>query len=83
MKPAGHAAPAWHVCGMEVAAVNGSSCLAYIDPGSGTLALQLILATVLGGLFSLGGIVRKCWLGSAKRDVADRPAAADDSFCHD
>ena len=39
--------------------MDSSSFLAYIDPGSGTLIVQAILAAVLGGLFSLGGVLRR------------------------
>ena len=64
---------------MEVVAVSFSSCLAYIDPGSGTLVLQVILAAVLGGLFSAGSLLRKCWPRAARRDASDRPAVSDDA----
>ena len=64
---------------MEVAAVSGSICFAYIDPGSGTLALQVILAAVLGGLFSLGGVLRKWWPRAARHDAPDRPAVPDEA----
>jgi hypothetical protein len=33
--------------------------LAYIDPGSGTLIIQAIVAGVLGGIFSLGSVLRR------------------------
>jgi hypothetical protein len=35
--------------------INLSSPKAYLDPGSGSFILQLILATLLGGLFLIRG----------------------------
>lgn len=52
-----------------------SSSLAYIDPGSGTLIVQAILAVVLGGLFSVGGLVRRRFGLLARRRVLDRDLA--------
>jgi len=52
-----------------------SSSLAYIDPGSGTLIVQAILAVVLGGLFSVGGLVRRRFGLLARRRVPDRDLA--------
>ena len=49
-----------------------SSSLAYIDPGSGTLIVQAILAAVLGGLFSLGGVLRRRFGCFPGRKVLDR-----------
>jgi hypothetical protein len=33
--------------------------VAYIDPGSGILIFQAIVAVAVGGLFSLGGVLRR------------------------
>ncbi len=55
--------------------MDSSSSLAYIDPGSGTLIVQAILAAVLGGLFSVGGLVRRRFGLLARRRVPDRDLA--------
>ena len=75
---ASHSAPARDVTGMEVVDVGCFSLFAYIDPGSGTLVLQVILASVLGGLFSLGAVLRKCWPRAARRGASDRPGVRDE-----
>jgi hypothetical protein len=55
---------------MEVVMDTGP-CIAYIDPGSGTLVLQAILAAALGGLFWLGGRLRRCLPGSARHRATE------------
>ncbi len=58
--------------------------LAYLDPGTGSYALQLLLATLFGGMFALKQCWSQCkgWLalrlgaGTGRADApADRPAA--------
>jgi hypothetical protein len=41
--------------------MNGMHLLAYIDPGSGTLLLQVILASVLGGVYSARAWIAGLW----------------------
>jgi len=55
--------------------MDTNACIAYIDPGSGTLALQAILAAALGGLFWLGARLRTCLPGSARRKADEDTGA--------
>lgn len=63
---------------MEVDAVGSFCCLAYIDPGSGTLVLQVLVASMLGGLFSIGAFLRKFWPRAGQHTAPETSAASDE-----
>ncbi len=46
--------------------------LAYIDPGSGTLLLQAVLAAALGSVFWVGNRLRRCFAGARRRVAAEK-----------
>jgi hypothetical protein len=64
-----------------VFAAPSALILAYLDPGTGSFALQILLATLFGGMFALkqSWAELKIWLSSrfgAKSSTSTKPDAA-------
>ena len=57
----GHATKIFLVC-IAISIVTTPSAYAYIDPGSGALIWQLLLATLFGAMFFIGRV--KLWIGA-------------------
>lgn len=44
---------------LALAVIGTQDAYAYIDPGSGSLLLQMLIASIIGGLFYLRGLTTK------------------------
>lgn len=44
---------------LALTAIGTPDAYAYIDPGSGSLLLQMLIASIIGGLFYLRGLTAK------------------------
>jgi hypothetical protein len=61
--------------------MNDLSCLAYIDPASGTLILQAVLAAVIGGIAffrrTIAGFLRRLVFSRRPVPAGEEEAATD------